>query len=412
MLLGFDMSLATGFSFKNLILYVLFLFLVVRKAVNRSQENILSIKIIYILFITLIILALFSWILASLGWVVPNFDKWKSAIAVKNQLIDHILFFYIFYSMCKNTDDALFVAKGILLLIIAGNLITIIDALNIPDLGIIHQRIDGRVNGPLGESNQYAAFLILFIPSMTVFAMQRGVARLLYIAGLILSVAVLFLTTSRGAVVGVVAGATLATIYVRRFISAKQVLVALVLGAVIFGVGLTLATYKYEGLIENRFINQSFTGSIKTASSGRTWIWEKALDLQAEYPVTFLTGFGWESFDDVFKLASHNTYLSLIFSLGIPGLLVFLALLYQICSLTRQGISYAQEKIPRQLMLAFLYGFIPMLVAIFFVNLYKPWFFIWSYVGLIARIAVEQIKVKGEGIGVRGGNSNQLAIFS
>ncbi len=56
------------------------------------------------------------------------------------------------------------VIKGLLLGALFANIITILDAAGIISLGF-RIREDGRTAGAIGESNQYAAFIILFLPA-------------------------------------------------------------------------------------------------------------------------------------------------------------------------------------------------------------------------------------------------------
>ena len=66
------------------------------------------------------------------------------------------------------------VIKWILLGAIFANLATILDAAGIVNLGF-KERVDGRTQGAMGESNQYAAYIILFMPGMIAAAVgSRG----------------------------------------------------------------------------------------------------------------------------------------------------------------------------------------------------------------------------------------------
>lgn len=67
----------------------------------------------------------------------------------------------------------------------------------------------------------------------------------------------------------------------------------------------------------------------------------------------------------VYAHASHNTYLKYLTELGI------------ICN----GLKHAHGE-SLVILRAFMAGFIGVLIATFFVNLYKPWWFVWAFVGL------------------------------
>src|SRR4029450_11914383 len=87
------------------------------------------------------------------------------------------------------------------------NLAPIPDHAGIVNLGF-QERIDGRTQGALGESNQYAAYIILFIPGMIAAAVgsRRRLVRLAWLGGALLSCYALAMTASRGGVVGALLG--------------------------------------------------------------------------------------------------------------------------------------------------------------------------------------------------------------
>jgi len=73
----------------------------------------------------------------------------------------------------------------------------------------------------------------------------------------------------------------------------------------------------------------------------------------------------------------------------------------------KEGIDMGNKSTRLDLM-AFLLGFLSLLVALFFGNLYKPWLFVWAYTGLMMRVAVEAsrqripISIQGNTHNVRG----------
>ncbi len=112
-----------------------------------------------------------------------------------------------------------------------------------------------------------------------------------------------------------------------------------------------------------------------------------------EEPITFIIGYGWGVYDTmssmgVFRFATHNTYLTYFFDLGIVGLGLFLVLVSNVIRVTRKGVDKSKRFTRVQLMV-FLFGFLSLLVALFFGNLHKPWLFVWAYIGLMMRVAVE-----------------------
>ena len=129
------------------------------------------------------------------------------------------------------------------------------------------------------------------------------------------------------------------------------------------------------------------TYDISTASSGRTWIWEHNLKLLSNQPSTRIimgVGLGNEldyvpgSFDK--WVGSHNDYLSLIITLGVLGLMIYLMIYGAVFN------AILKSKIDRQ----FKYFFLGLMVAVFIMNFVSNSYIVrfqmaqllWLFVGL------------------------------
>ena len=75
--------------------------------------------------------------------------------------LDLFLFFLLFLYGPRTPAQALALAKWLVGVIAVANLVTFLDVFNIPDLGIMVDRPDSRVAGPIGGVNQYGAVLAL-----------------------------------------------------------------------------------------------------------------------------------------------------------------------------------------------------------------------------------------------------------
>lgn len=391
--LGLNLSLGPGLSVKNAILYLILLSIAIEAALKRNRDlELLSVVLPYAL---CILYAIFTIVVVLLFIDYYGYSARDAIISLKSSLGDNLVVFLVFFYGALTLKDATWLVKMIIWLVIAGNLISVMDALNIPDLGLIQERRDGRIGGPFGESNQYGAFLTLFLPAVVGLALsERGMRRKLAFAGFAVSVLALLMTVSRGAFVGAACGALLGAFYLRKEISAKLVTSTLgglaVVGIVAFAV---LTVTGYTELLFQRMIDHTFT-SIDTASSGRTGIWTDALEKMLEYPHSLITGFGWNSYVHFpFRLAPHNGYLGIFFELGFIGLLLVLAAFGGILRTAREGLRAAIRLASPNAeitLLAFVIGLFSILVAIFFVDLSNPWLFIWAYSGVVMRIAVLQ----------------------
>jgi len=384
--MGYTMSYVPGFSVKNLILYILFILIVLRLKNVKLPSNIIPVNIYFII---LILIAIISWMVSSAIVAGVNYDSYRSFLVLKI-LIDQYLFFFVFLFALTDKDDILWCIKAITCIVIIGNIITIIDVFNIPDLGIIHERPDGRVSGPLGEANQYAAFMVFFIPTLIgMTIVSKGITKLFYLSGILISVLVWILTVSRGSMVGIAFGIFIGIIILKDYVNIKSI-VKILLFIVPFLILIAPFTlYRYFDLIYSRIVvGTGQAEDLVSMSAGRTLIWSRALEKLYDSPGNIFIGMGWNTFKQYFPYAAHNIYLNYIFELGIIGLVLILIVFYKLFNITYNSLSYAGE-FEKIILVSFLFGYLALLFSVFFVDLYQPWVFIWSFIGLMTRLALE-----------------------
>lgn len=394
--LGIDLVLVRGLSAKNIVLYLFLLGILLDSILDTNPKKIELLEV-HLPFVALIAYSLIAWVFFTHANILElsyhtkgdQFTELKSFLHIKSLLIDRYAFLLAFFYGVVTIDDSRWVMKRIIWLIIAGNVVTLIDAFNIPDLGIIHQRDDSRVSGPLGESNQYAAFSLLFLPSMAILAIiSRGVERVRYTFGTLATVTVIILTTSRGAIVGLAMGLMAGLFFMRHNIGAAGMAKVIAGLTVAVAVAVAVASIGFSDLLTERFVNRTRASDLTTVTSGRSDNWVGFVKIQLAEPITFLFGYGWGMSMKLYHVASHNTYLEYIFELGIIGLLILFRLLWGIIRVTRRAIDRTTGDVQAELG-AFLIGFSSLCIAIFFVNLFTPWYYIWAFCGLMMRTALE-----------------------
>ena len=91
-----------------------------------------------------------------------------------------------------------------------------------------------------------------------------------------------------------------------------------------------------------------------------------------------------------FLYNTHNTYLKILFNLGAIGVSLYLVVLINILVSCRRMIPTAPPTV-RSHLIAFFFGFVAMNISVFFVDLYKPWLYIWAYIGLVMRLGVSSM---------------------
>ncbi len=390
------MSLGPGLSVKNALLYPIALGLIFRMALTgRFRMRLPIVNVAFILWITY---ALLTWVACVTMLHYPGYDAKGSGIALKSGLIDSALFFFVYFYGMEGERDFLLIAKTLAFWIGMANILTLADVAGIVHLGITvgQNGVEAdRVFGVFGHANDTAALIVCVLPMMVAVAMSsRGAARLFWYAGAFASVAVLLLTVSRGAYVGVVVGYGAAVWLCRRHLPTSRVFAWTLIGStcVVIAAGLAVVLLpEFSQVITQRIFNQSMAGSISVASSGRTTIWITAISTMMAHPITLLTGYGYGVYETMFVLITHNYYLDQWFGLGLIGLFSLLTIQYQTVATGLRAIAAAAGPL-RPYMIALVFGMLGLAVSIFFDNLDKPWSYVWIYVGFSLRAAAELVE--------------------
>lgn len=386
---GWGLGIAPGVSLKNALLYVLVLVMAIETAITGGKSSV-ELPHIHLLFIMLIALALLSWAVSTFVGSYIDYSPLRSFIAWKGSLLDHYLFFLVFFIGVRSEPDVQWLHKWLFIFIAAANILTVLDAYKIPDLAFIETKGDGRVQGPLGEANQYGLFVALMLPFLLARAWsERGYLRAFLGAGAAASFLVMLLTVSRGAFLSLVAGSLFAVVFLRDHMNAKIVQRTFAIGFVaILGAALVLGQ-DYANLIIERTQETTFGGDTYAMTSGRTLIWSKALGIMMEDQWSLLTGYGWNTFRSVMAIAPHNVYLHRFFELGIFGLIVFLALLFSVLHQIRKALDNRKRNSSLDSsLIGFVFGFAILVIGIFAVDLANPWYFVWAFAGIAMRAGI------------------------
>ncbi len=221
-----------------------------------------------------------------------------------------------------------------------------------------HNHID-RIDAQLGNST-YLGALMLFNIFLLLFYLMRTIrerrppwiyAAVGYTLAIIFDAYILFLTGTRGAFLGVLAGlffiALMFAFFEREQKAVKYAGVTLLLLGVL-GIGF-LAVFRNSDLVKNNVLLSRFSAPVnavltldikkfaETEGKGRLLIWQAALKGVAERPVL---GWGQENFNYIFNKyydpqmydqeqwfdRSHNVFLDWLTQAGVLGLLSYLSL--------------------------------------------------------------------------------------
>jgi hypothetical protein len=215
---------------------------------------------------------------------------------------------------------------------------------------------------------------------------SRGLWRLAWLGGVLLSCVAMAMTASRGAIVGMVLACVIGGYLYRHLVSYSRVVGWVFASLTVL---LVFASFsKYGGLLTERIFGQTSDMDATYASSGRTEIWLNLFATMVHEPITFITGFGWNVYWSFpFRFSPHNHYFALWFNLGLVGLLSGCYLLFNAIGRARRASLLADGDTRRQL-IAFVIGATAVCGAVFFVDLHEPWDYFWMYAGVVIRLAL------------------------
>ena len=383
-MLRWDLTLVTGLSAKNLIIYMLATFIALRMVVARTSVT--AAGQMQTAFLVQIVYAMFTWVIAATVIKYAGYDLVETGIRLKGALIDYYIFFLVFLFGVRTAEDGIKVIKWILFGAVFANLATVLDTAGIISLNYV-ERADGRTQGAIGESNQYAAYIILFLPGLIAAAVaSRGLQRLAWLGGALVSCMALAMTASRGGFVGILVAFAIGAYLYRHLVSYSRVAGWVLASVVLIVVFLSFSNY--GGLLTERVFGQTSNIDVTEASSGRSEIWFNLVATMFANPITLITGYGWDVYWSMpFHFSPHNYYLAAWFNLGLVGLATSAYLLFSAIGRARRA-SLAALPPARGQLIAYVIGGIAICTAVCFVDLYEPWFYFWMYTGVAMRLVL------------------------
>jgi O-antigen ligase len=384
---SWDPGPAPGVKIKNFLLYLLIMGLVFSYANGRKFK--IQLPSMNITFIVLIGYCIFSYLAIVLFIDYPRYNMLTSAFDLKNRGVDYLLFFLAFFYGVRSEKDAQFVLKCLLLSWVVSHFVAVLDAFGYVHIGDIERRGDGRVQGAVGESNQYGAFVALTLPAAVAMAVAaKGWRRWFWVGASALTAGTLLMTVSRGAFVATFV-ATIAGAYMfRRYLSLGKIVTWGMAAGGAMLVILLIVSLSFGDLLYERVVAGFSSKDMGGTSSGRTEIWATAIEMMFQHPQTLLTGFGWNAYWIMpFRYSPHNYYLAQWFNLGLVGLICSVLLL--VIPVRTAMRSFAVAPIHLKIPLAgFVVSTLAYATATFFVDLYVPWIYFWAYTGVSMRLAM------------------------
>lgn len=376
--IGFRPGIAHGASLKNLFLIIGFayLFLELQKREIRIRfREIRRINYLFIGFISYV--SLVTVVGYFMGWL-GNTTLFEAFASIKDQWLDTYLVFLIFFVLMDSQRKCFTMLKAFFVVMSILGLMTLLEGFSVFSLFGLDD--DGsRPNGPIGEPNQTAAVYVLFILPMFTLAISGGTSKLFFGLGAVISAVTIAITSSRGGIIGLLAGFIVSTRLLRGAVRLeKKGALALVLVLGVFISLLILPDY-YRDLLLDRF---SILGSSQSdwshKSAGRTLLWQWGIEAWMNSPIL---GSGWRSFNALTGHTSHNTYMEILVNAGVLGLVMYLMLLKRVIRMLLIPTNVGGRR-DQFLLAGIVSGFGGALTSLFFVNLLVGNFVIWGFLGV------------------------------
>ena len=380
---GLGIGIGSGLSGKNLLLYIIGL-LIVSSSVTNARGVQFSDMDIHFPMLLLIVYAMITIVIASA--FSPSYSILRGIITLKNQLVDLYFFMFAFRYCIDRRMDFVILLRFVVVTLLILSFITFIDLLNIPDLGLIDTQ-KGRIEGPFGSANQYGALLAFLLP-ISIATIRPGMKswrKMLWWSGILVSAALLLATGSRGAFVSTLIGSVIGVFLLRHHLNMGRVARFAGIAVGVLVILIVIFLFFNADLILER-VDKTTSGNIYVASSGRLAIWTAAIQVMLEWPLSFLVGNGWNSFESsgIWKSA-HNEYMDRFYELGIIGLALFVWLLIRIVSRVRRQLADVDNE-ARKILIGFIFSMAIVVVNINFAGIPDTWTIIWIITGLVMGI--------------------------
>jgi len=378
---GFQLTHTKGLSLLNLVLYmmlVLWLFQVIRKRriIERCKVN----KYIFVLSFVVLLSIPIKLLLKEL----PNLSLYNELTNLKGWL-NPILLFFIIYNLTDDRKAASRIVQALTLFFVGTIITTLGVSLDIFHLGKL-RIVQGTRTAGFAEPNQYAAYLVLFLPllySKTIFLKGLG-KRFLFFLMACGGLVSLFITGSRGGFLSLLfsIGVYIALLLKKRLADLRTVVVtALIVIPILVSTAFLITPKQTRSSVESRF-NISHFKSLDDLTSGRFTLWQGGVKLFFKRPIL---GHGIASYVPLMKKYfliggnSHNDYLLYLVHYGMIGLLCFLLVLWSIYSEVTKYAYEVADKEFRLLGLSYIAGFAGYAFAMLGVNIIQPRYFFWIY---------------------------------
>jgi len=366
----------------NLSFYLLILawgitFIHKRKLFERNNVNFYLILMMFLLILSIPVKILLR--------EIPHINLWHEIMFFKTWS-NPIILFFILFNIVEDEKTCNLVIVGLIFLLFLTVSTMLLNSFGIMKFDVIRKVQPGRSAG-FAEANQYAAYLVLFIPLLFSFFMFHKQLIIRMITGIILFLTLsgLVITGSRGGVASFLFAMFVYLLILNRQGESRKIVLLLLSLIVIGSISYALVPSQYQKTVKSRF-DPRRAKDTREYTSNRTQIWHNGLILFMERPII---GHGQNTFTQLnnkrfsLEYTSHNDYLLYMVHHGLIGLTVFIMIFYKVFRQVFNQLQSTKDAWKKKLYLSYLAGFFGYTFSMLGVNIISPRYIFWCYTAII-----------------------------
>jgi O-antigen ligase len=384
------LDLSIGFSLPNMCLY---LFIVVWLLTLKTRDSFFQQNNLNRYLFILMVMTGISIFSNLYGYGIKETSLFQEMRSYKG-LITSWLFFFLITSIIRNKTDCERSLSALILFLLATVFAVVIENFLGVDLGTHKTATSykGRSAG-FAEANQYAAYLILFLPLFVsfIFLHEKPSMRIKGFIYLLLGSVGLTSAVSKGGFISffISLGYFFHLTIRRKMTDAKKVFFLMSLLFVVVSLAYLFLPSQTKEAAKTRLTLQEQGHYNPWASerslawkltSGRTDVWAYSFQMITQKPIL---GYGNGACQNQLGLSPHSDPLKWIVNHGIVGFLLFSMVYIQIFRHVMYHFKTTTDPQSRMLYLGYLSGFIGYVVAMCGVNLFEPRLLFWIYTALV-----------------------------
>ena len=319
---------------------------------------------------------------------IPNLNFWTEIEDVKNWA-NPIFIFFILFNLLESEKECKIAISSLILLVLVTAIPMLIEVFGFMQFDMIRDVQHGRSAG-LGEANQYASLLVLFLPLLfsNVLLKKNLWMRLFWLCCFFITLLSLVVTGSRGGFLSFLVSMFVYLFFIHPLIKIrlKTIIRIVVLIVAMIAIAYFIVPLKVKETALKRFNPDNYE-NIEEFSNSRIPNLRNGLVLFLENPFfghghkTFVLLVKKHRFEAQFN--SHNEYLSHLIHYGIFGLTIFIMIFIKIFQHLDYTIRITRDQWKKMLFIGYLAGFVGYAFSMLFVNMMIPREIFWFYTAVI-----------------------------